>query len=294
MSRGKLFMLCVVIGVTTWTTAETQRHFDQGIVVDIDSKTLSVVISCQAIPGYMEAMEMPFKVRSSTVLKKLKVGTPVHFIMVEDGSEFSAERIEKLNTNGESEPIEAARLDFVYRTLNPDADAKSIQLGQLVPDFALMDQEHRSVHLSQFKGKVVALTFAYSRCPNPNYCFRLTNNLAQLRNRFPGKLADDLRMITIVIDPANDQGAALQKYAQTWKADPSQWYFLTGPIDRIRGVGELFGMNFWNDDGFWTHPFHTVVIDRNGRLAANVEGNQFTAKQLGDLVQRAARTDAAP
>jgi hypothetical protein len=28
-----------------------------------------------------------------------------------------------------------------------------------------------------------------------------------------------------------------------------------------------------------------VIIDRQGRLAANLEGNQFTARQLGDLAQ---------
>jgi protein SCO1/2 len=33
------------------------------------------------------------------------------------------------------------------------------------------------------------------------------------------------------------------------------------------------------------HSFHTVVIDRQGNLATNIEGNDFTAKQLGDLVQ---------
>jgi protein SCO1 len=44
-------------------------------------------------------------------------------------------------------------------------------------------------------------------------------------------------------------------------------------------------MNFWSDEGLLTHTLHTVVIDRQGRLASNIEGNQFTAQQLGDLVQ---------
>ena len=44
-------------------------------------------------------------------------------------------------------------------------------------------------------------------------------------------------------------------------------------------------MNFWNDEGILTHSFHTVVIDRDGRVAANLDGNQFTAEQLGDLVE---------
>jgi protein SCO1/2 len=34
-----------------------------------------------------------------------------------------------------------------------------------------------------------------------------------------------------------------------------------------------------------THSLHTVVVNRQGKLAANLEGNQFTAQQLGDLVE---------
>jgi protein SCO1/2 len=51
-------------------------------------------------------------------------------------------------------------------------------------------------------------------------------------------------------------------------------------------------MGFWNDEGFLAHTFHTVVIDRDGKLAANIEGNQFTARQLGDLVANVMRRPA--
>jgi protein SCO1/2 len=44
-------------------------------------------------------------------------------------------------------------------------------------------------------------------------------------------------------------------------------------------------MNFWREEGLLTHALHTVVIDRQGRLVANLEGNRFTAQQLGDLVE---------
>ena len=57
--------------------------------------------------------------------------------------------------------------------------------------------------------------------------------------------------------------------------------------EEVRNVAALFGMNFWNDEGFWTHSFHTAVADRDGRLVGNLEGNQFSAKQLGDVVESA-------
>lgn len=47
----------------------------------------------------------------------------------------------------------------------------------------------------------------------------------------------------------------------------------------------MFGVNFWSSEGLLTHTLHTVIIDRKGKLAVNLEGNQFTAKQLGDLVE---------
>lgn len=46
----------------------------------------------------------------------------------------------------------------------------------------------------------------------------------------------------------------------------------------------MFNMNYWHNMGMFTHTLHTVVIDRQGRVVANLEGNQFPAQQLGDLV----------
>jgi protein SCO1/2 len=91
--------------------------------------------------------------------------------------------------------------------------------------------------------------------------------------------------MTIVIDPDEDRGKALERYADTWKANPAAWRFLTGSVAQLRAVAGLFGMAFWSDEEFFIHSFHTVVIDRDGRLAANLEGNQFTRDQLGDLVE---------
>ena len=291
MSRVGLLTICFCVWASL-CAASPKQYPAEGIVIAIDKKALSIVISCEAIPGHMDAMEMSFKVHEPTVLNELNVGATVHFTMVEEGPQVFAEHVRIVkNVNSEAEPIEAARLGFLRRALDPKAAATAVQAGQVVPDFTLTDQQHRSIHLSQFRGKVVALTFAYSRCPNPNYCFRLSNNLAQLQRRFSVRYRDDLILITVVIDPAHDQGAALDRYAQTWKADPARWHFLTGPLDEVRAVALLFGMDFWSDEGFLTHLFRTAVIDRDGRLVANLEGSQPTAKQLGDLVESVASSN---
>jgi protein SCO1/2 len=288
MSKAGLLTICFCVWASL-CTASPKQYSAQGIVVAIDRKALLIVISCEPIPDHMDAMEMSFKVHDSAVLNGLNPGATVHFTMVEDGLQVFAEHISVVkNVSGEAEPMEEARLAFLHRVLDPKVVATAVQVGQVVPDFTLTDQKHRLIHFSQFRGKVVALTFAYSRCPNPNYCFRLSNNLAQVQRRFSVRYTSDLRLITIVIDPANDQGAALDRYAQTWKADPEKWHFLTGSLDEVRAVVGLFGMDFWSDEGFLTHSFRTAVIDRDGRLVANLEGNQATAKQLGDLVESVA------
>ncbi len=285
IARQALLAAAILISAAMHAWGAEERTV-QGILLKVDRAKGSITVSCDAIPGYMDAMVMPFAVREPDILKSLAPGTTVRFTMVERGHEDYAEHLQAIKvTNYEAEPTEAARLTFLHRALDPAAAAKVIPVGQPVPDFTLTDQTQHATHLAQFRGKVVALTFAYSRCPNPNYCFRLSNNLSQLSRRFHNLSGHDLVLATIVIDPDDDRGKALERYADTWKADPATWHFLTGKLTDIRGIAELFGMNFWNDEGFLTHSFHTVVIDREGRLAANLEGNQFTAGQLGDLVE---------
>ena len=284
MMRNRVLASALLLAASHAWAAE--QHSVQGLLLEVDPSRKVIVVSCDAIPGYMEAMVMPFTVRGPENIGTLVPGTAVRFNMVQTGDEEYAEHLEAVPvTNYESEPTEARLLTFLHRAIDPAAKAKIVAVGQPAPDFALTDQAQQVRHLSQFKGKVVALTFAYSRCPNPNYCFRLSNNLARLERRFRSQSGSNLILMTIVIDPDGDRGKALERYADTWKADPAAWSFLTGPLPDIRTIAESFGMNFWNDEGFLTHSFHTVVIDRDGKLAANLEGNLFSVEQLGDLVE---------
>ena len=77
----------------------------------------------------------------------------------------------------------------------------------------------------------------------------------------------------------------MKKYARTWKADPHAWHFLTGEETDVRRVCDLFGEDYFPDEALMDHSLHTVIIDRTGRLVSNLEGNEFTATQLGDMVK---------
>jgi protein SCO1 len=263
-----------------------EEHPAKGLVLKVDVEKRSLVVSCDTIPGYMAAMEMPFAVQDSRTLATLKPGMTVRFTMVERANVLYAENVHAgTAANFEPEPVEAGELSALHRAMDPSTVARIVTVGQQVPDFALTDQAHAQIRLSQLEGKVVALTFGYSRCPNPNYCLRLSNNLSTVERRFHDRAGRDLVLLTIMIDPNHDQGATLAQYAGVFKANPEDWHFLTGPLPEIKQIAGTFGMNFWSDEGLLTHTLHTVVIDRQGRLAGNIEGNQFTAEQLGDLVQ---------
>ena len=263
-----------------------EEHPAKGLVLKVDAENRSVVVSCDTIPGYMDAMEMPFAVQDPKTLAALKPGMTVRFTLVERAHVFYAENIHAgTAANFEPEPVEAGELSALHRATDPSTVARIVTVGQQVPDFALTDQAQTQIRLSQLEGKVVALTFGYSRCPNPNYCLRLSNNLSTVEKRFHDRAGRDLILLTIMIDPDHDRGATLAQYAGVFKANIEVWHFLTGPLPEIRQVAGMFGMNFWSEEGLLTHTLHTVVIDRQGRLASNIEGNQFTAQQLGDLVQ---------
>jgi protein SCO1/2 len=265
--------------LTAVSLAGATRYPVTGIVLSVDPPNRSFVASCAAIPGYMQAMAMPYSVLNARELANLKPGGHVEFTLVVEKERSYVEGIRlRRYESSEREPLLARRLQLLQ------APQSTVKPGDAVPDFALTDQMGRPVALSQWAGKVVAITFIYTSCPLPDYCFRLSNNFGQLNQRFAGRMGRDLVLLSISFDPVHDQPKVLAKYASTWKADPESWHFLTGPLDKVKAVSRQFGLNYWPDEGFLTHTLHTLVIDRQGRLAADFEGNQFTAQQLGDYV----------
>jgi protein SCO1/2 len=278
----RLALLIVFVPCLAWSS---QQYPVKGLVLKIDKPHREMVVSFQSIPGYMEAMAMAFPVRDPKELEALQPGTMIEFTLVVDKDAAHAENIQIHGfQNLELDPTEARRLALLNGK-SKSSPSKLLAVGQPVPDFDLIDQSRQEIKLSQFAGKIVVINFMYTRCPFPNYCFRLSNNLGQLQKRFPQTLGRGLILLSITFDPVHDQPEVLTQYAATWHANLKGWHFLTGPVPNIQNVSQQFGMDFWPEEGLMIHALRTVIIDRKGKLAANLEGNEFTATQLGDLVQ---------
>lgn len=258
-----------------------------GLVLLADRDHLALKVSCQAIPGYMEAMVMTFPVRDSKALDGLKPGMLIDFNLDVGKDAAYAEQIHvRAYENASQEPMAARQLQILDdATASFSRNESVLQVGQTVPDFTLMDQKQATVTLSGLRGKVVAINFIYTRCPLPNFCFRTSNNFGVLHRRFADRMGRDLVLLSVTFDPEHDQPETMADYARTWAKDSTGWHFLTGPSADVKKLCREFGVNSWQDEGLLTHSLHTVIVDRQGRIAANLEGNEYSAKQLGDLTE---------
>lgn len=264
-----------------------ETYSASGLVLLADRDHLSLKVSCQAIPGFTEATVMTFPVHDSKALDGLKPGMLIDFKLDVGKDAAYAEQIRvRVYENAAQEPMAARQLEILdAATSSLSYKTPVLKVGQTAPDFTLIDQERESISLSALRGKVVAITFIYTRCPLPNFCFRASNNFGVLNRRFADQMGKDLVLLSITFDPEHDQPEILADYARTWTNDATGWHFVTGPSAEVKNFCRQFGVNSWQDEGLLTHTLHTVILDRQGRIAANLEGNEYTAKQLGDLAE---------
>jgi protein SCO1 len=248
------------------------HHTTTGLVLRVDQPS-TVTISHDAFPGYMTAMAMPFDLKGDARTAKLTPGDRVRFRLSVKGGRSWVDRVEVIS----AAPVDAG----LQQT--PAAPAL-VPVGSVMPDFELVDQSGAALSLSSLEGKVVAVTFIYSRCPLPDYCPRMVENFRALRQRFADRMNRDLVFLTISFDPRYDTPEVLTRYAASKRAGGPGWHFLTGDPKKIERVCNAFGIEYFAEEGLITHTLETAVIDRHGRLAATVEGKDFTPQQLADLV----------
>jgi protein SCO1/2 len=221
----------------------------------------------------MDAMVMPFDLKGPAASTPLRPGDRVQFRLAVRGDRSWVDRVTVIS----AEPVDAGlQTTPAVPTLVP--------VGGPVTPFELLDQDNRVVSLEALRGKVVAVNFIYTRCPLPDYCPRMVEHFRVLRARFADRMERDLVLLTVSFDPKFDTPATLKAYARAERADTRGWHFLTGDAARIQRVCDAFGIQYWPEEGLITHTLQTAVIDRDGRLAATVEGKDFDGRQLGDLV----------
>lgn len=237
------------------------KHYDlNGKVVSVDKAKKEVTIAHDDIPGYMPAMTMAFPLRDDWAFDVLEPGNKVGAKLVVAADTFWIENIVISASGNDSSGMSSV--------VPP-----SPVVGRQLPSFRLVNQDDKPVNPSQYRGKVLLLTFIYTRCPLPEYCTLMSTNFNEI-NRTLAKepsLQNRTHLMSITIDPKYDTPKVLRSYgaSTTGNYDQekfSQWEFVTGAPDEIKKIAEFFGLTYFEEKDQITHSLRTAVIRPDGTV----------------------------
>jgi protein SCO1/2 len=152
-----------------------------------------------------------------------------------------------------------------------------------VPDFSFTTQEGRRLTKADLLGKVWVVDFIFTRCAGP--CPVMTSHMGELALRVAK--SPNVKLVSITVDPLYDTPALLAQYANNIQADPKQWYFLTGSIDKIADFTQ-HGMKqslVADPGGMPNHSTRFMVIDQAGMIRTYHDGSdpEIVQKILIDI-----------
>lgn len=249
-----------------------------GEVISIDKPAKRVTIAHEEIPNYMMAMTMPFKVKDTTLLANLAVGDSVQGTLAVSRTESW---LETLFVIGKGETKEPSAEDILFHKLFKE--------GEPLPDFALTNQDGKHIRFSDYKGKALAFTFIYSRCPLPDFCIRMSNHFARLQKMLSKEknLDGKWHLLTISFDPAYDTPAVLKKYGKNYGADFSTWDFATDSLSTITKLADGLDLTTQQDEGgLIAHNLRTVLLDQKGNLVKIIKGNEWAPDDVVNDVRK--------
>ena len=187
-STYRLVALSILTALYACANAEVdeRRYEVKGQVVSVDADNGMVTLDHEDIGDFMTAMTMPFPLKDTWAFEYLEPGDGVNAILVVRGQEHWLEQIVI------SEPPAPLDAD----TVPPP------RLGEPVPDIELVNQDGTNIHISDYRGKALLVTFIYTRCPLAEFCPRMTSQFGALEKmlRDEPELYEKTHLLTISFD----------------------------------------------------------------------------------------------
>jgi protein SCO1/2 len=147
------------------------------------------------------------------------------------------------------------------------------------PPFTLTSQDGAPVSLALLRGKVVAVTFIYTGCPD--ICPLLTQKMVDVQDGLGAAFGAKIAFVSISLDPEHDTPEVLKDYAQFWGAKPEGWSFLTGSLEAVRDVTRRYGVFFVKkEDGSVEHSQLTTLVDADGQMRVQYLGARFDPEEF--------------
>ena len=145
-----------------------------------------------------------------------------------------------------------------------------VDVGKKLPTATLVDQNGRQIDLSRaFAGKVVLLSFVFTRCPDINLCPAISGKYAYMQSHLdPTRFA----LVEITLDPPYDSPAVLRDYGRQYGENPQIWRLLTGTGSTIQRLLNAFGINSLRvSSANFIHNDKLYIVQPNGTVAYLVD-----------------------
>jgi len=255
----------------------------RGKVISTNPAKGEVTLSHQAIPGFMEAMTMPYKLKDTSILSELHPGDVITADLLVSSDPDADYLLDHIVVIAQARPDYKSGVS--YHVPAP---------GDLVPDFKLRNQDGRAIHLDQFRGKALVLTFIYTRCPSPEFCPRVTRNFAALVEQLATNPAvfSQTHLLSVSFDPEHDTPERLRAYGATYIGSDTKnafahWEFAVPEQSKLAEMAKFFDLGLTNEaDSTITHTLSTTLIGPDGRVARFYPGNDWTPERvLADMKQ---------
>jgi len=262
------------------TAAATGRRYEvKGKVVAVDKAKHRVTLDHEEIPGYMEAMIMPYTLKDEQILSELAPGDQLQATLVVDANSSWLENV----TFTRASPS-ASGTNSSVATSEPKP-------GDAVPNFSLVNQDAKSIRIHGYRGKALLLTFIYTRCPQPEYCTLMSTNFAAIDKELQkdAALYEKTHLLSISFDPAYDTPKVLRSYGAAHtgnfnKETFKHWEFATGKPEQVKEIAQFFGLTYMQETNEIVHSLKTAIITPEGRLYKLYSGNDWKPEEvLNDL-----------
>jgi len=283
---GRIFWVAITAAAVLMGGCQKsgKRYHLTGQVISKKNATNEVEVKHEAIANFMPAMTMTYKVPDSDAVKGLQPGDTIEADVVVPTSGDAYWLDDVVITNGPQGPIKAA---LAPRLLMP---------GDTIPDVPLTNQDGKTIHINQLKGKAVLVTFIYTRCPQPTFCPRISSQFAFIHDELAKNPADyqKTHLLSISLDPSYDTAPVLKKYGLAYMDNnPSgfdHWEFAaTTPAD-LGKLAQAFGLEYFQQDNQIVHTMSTVLLGPDGNVAKAWEGNEWKTTDalaaLQEVVQK--------
>lgn len=145
--------------------------------------------------------------------------------------------------------------------------AQILRAPRALPAAVLEDQDGRTFSLRDYRGRLLAVEFIYTRCTT--LCRSLGMAFRQVRDRVPREaLGRDFALVSISFDPARDDPASLKTYGRAYGADGEHWRIArVGDEAELARLLEAFGIVVIPDGlGGFEHNAAIHLLGRDGRL----------------------------